>query len=156
MDRSENLGDVGAVERKPRFHVEGQTSTVGPRWFIWDGERHFARFGNIASEESANAICHEMNKLSAALASRPTEAPVAREYGCGHSSLAPDAPTTVDATEAPEADRLARLEAAFGLVRKHLVQCRTDADRGSLEHMSHHAAVQVIAAALKEPTDATD
>lgn len=53
---------------KPRFHVEGQASTVGPRWLIWDGQDgHFARFQNIADEGDAYAICDMLNGLS-----RPT------------------------------------------------------------------------------------
>jgi hypothetical protein len=51
---------------KPRFHVEGQTSTVGLRWQIWDGvEGHFARYRNIADEGDAVAICEALNRLSA-------------------------------------------------------------------------------------------
>ena len=50
------------VERRPRYHVEGQTSTKGPRWLIWDGvEGHFARYQNIADEGDAAALCAKLN-----------------------------------------------------------------------------------------------
>lgn len=49
---------------KPRFHVEGQASTEGPRWLIWDGNQHRARFKNIASSNDAVAICEELNSLT--------------------------------------------------------------------------------------------
>lgn len=51
-------------EAKRRFHVEGQTSTIGPRWQIWDQQHRFARFRNIASMEDAHNICDELNRLS--------------------------------------------------------------------------------------------
>ena len=52
------------VER-PRFHDEGQTTPVGPRWYIWDGvEGHFARFQNIADAGDAQAICEMLNEQS--------------------------------------------------------------------------------------------
>jgi hypothetical protein len=51
---------------RPRYHVEGQTSTIGPRWCIWDGvEGHFARYQNIADEGDAVALCRELNRLDA-------------------------------------------------------------------------------------------
>jgi hypothetical protein len=46
---------------KNRYHVEGQTSTLGPRWQIWDGEAHSARFKNIADFTDAHNICAELN-----------------------------------------------------------------------------------------------
>jgi hypothetical protein len=44
-----------------RYHIEGQSSTEGPRWLIWDGVEHYARFRDIASADSAHAICAELN-----------------------------------------------------------------------------------------------
>jgi len=47
---------------KPRYHVEGQTSTVGARWLIWDGtDGHFARFQHIADKGDAVALCDTLN-----------------------------------------------------------------------------------------------
>ncbi len=47
-----------------RFHVEGQTSTKGARWQIWDGvDGHFARFRNITDEGDARAVCAMLNDL---------------------------------------------------------------------------------------------
>lgn len=56
-----------------RYHVEGQTSTEGPRWQIWDGEQHFARFRNIANDADAHRICAELNAQATEL-SRMREA----------------------------------------------------------------------------------
>ena len=59
------ISETVLVERK-RFHVEGQTSTVGPRWLIWDNaEGHYARFQNIADHGDAVAICEMLNRLAA-------------------------------------------------------------------------------------------
>ena len=53
-----------------RFHVEGQTSTLGRRWQIWDKEQHRARFKEIADELEAHRICEELNALT-----RPKDTP---------------------------------------------------------------------------------
>lgn len=53
-----------SVNEKKRYHIEGQTSTVGALWQIWDGERHFARFRNIADMGDAVALCDELNALT--------------------------------------------------------------------------------------------
>jgi hypothetical protein len=53
--------DVKLEPFKKRFHVEGQTSTQGPRWQIWDGERHCARFKNIADRTDADNLCEALN-----------------------------------------------------------------------------------------------
>ena len=58
------------MELKRRYHVEGQTSTQGPRWLIWDGvDGHFARYQNIADEGDARALCQKLNEYDAALQS---------------------------------------------------------------------------------------
>ena len=50
------------LQVRPRYHVEGQTSTVGERWFIWDNvEGHFARFQNIADAGDAYNLCKTLN-----------------------------------------------------------------------------------------------
>lgn len=46
-----------------RFHVEGQTPTIGEFYQIWDNVKgHYSRFGNIASKEDADAICDMLNE----------------------------------------------------------------------------------------------
>jgi hypothetical protein len=53
---------------RARYHVEGQTSTVGPRWGIWDGvDGHFLRYRNIADEGDAVALCAKLNEYARAL-----------------------------------------------------------------------------------------
>lgn len=46
---------------KPRFHVEGQTSTLGAIWQIWDGTKHQSVLRGIPSERVANTMCAFMN-----------------------------------------------------------------------------------------------
>lgn len=113
-------GDAGAVERADclaRICCDA----------IWGGEHAFEE-----ATPAQFAILRE--KVRAALASRPTEAP-----------------------EAPEADRLARLEGALVWYEEQVRNCRKvtsegDAARQQLDRDGGERARN----ALKEPTDATD
>jgi hypothetical protein len=66
MTSPEQRAEVEAVKveqaDRMRFHVEGQTSTLGPRWQIWDGERQSAWFQNIADLTDAHKLCDALNE----------------------------------------------------------------------------------------------
>lgn len=51
------------MKLKPRYHVEGQTSSEGARWCIWDNvDGHFARFKDFHSSQGAVAVCEALNE----------------------------------------------------------------------------------------------
>jgi hypothetical protein len=52
---------------KNRYCVLGETSTVGPRWQVWDQVEHVTVMASIPDEHLANVFAGHLNKYEVAM-----------------------------------------------------------------------------------------